>query len=176
LSFDVLMGLHERRVNWAGLEGIADKLGSSWTFSGQTLAPLNLDFAKVSAAIKKQAPKETAKETFSILKLIYQYFDGLKPDANEKEKADLNLQNAKAGIVAYYTLNDLLLGKVVGEKDSEKEIYAFEGFLLGLAKESNVKVSFEDLRAKMDGLSGQMDDGSVVEQARGIFKEQLKLL
>ena len=175
-SFDILMGLNEKRVNWALLESIADKLGSGWNFTGQTVAPLNLDFEKVSVAIKKQAPKETAKEAFSILKSIYQYFDGLKPDDNEKEKVDLNLQNAKAGIVAYYMLNDLLLGKVVGEKDSEKEIYAFEGVLSGLAKESNVKVSFEDIRAKIDGLSGQMDDGSVVEEARGILKDQLKLL
>ncbi len=73
LSFDILMGLHAKRVNWARLEACVDKVGGGWDFIGQTLAPLNLDFSKISAAVKRQVPKETSKEIFVVLKSIYGY-------------------------------------------------------------------------------------------------------
>jgi hypothetical protein len=139
------------------------------------MAPLNLDFAKVSAAIKRQVPKETSKETYNILKSIYEYFDGLKPDDDLKD-ASLNFQNANAVILAYYTLNDLLLGKVIGEKDNKKESLALESVLLGLANESTVKVNFEELKVSMDRLDVEVENESVVEDTRAIFKEQLKQL
>jgi len=175
LSFDILMGLHEKRVNWVRLESYADTLGDSVNFTGQTLAPLNLEFAKVSAAIKRQVPKETSKEAYNILKSIYGYFEGLKPDDDHKD-ASLNFENAKAVILAYFTLNDLLFGKVIGEKDNQKESLALEGVLLGLANESNVKVNVEELKVRLDRLDVDVEIGSVVDDTRAIFKEQLKQL
>lgn len=172
LAFDILMGLHEKRVDWTRLEVSADKLGSSRDFTGQTVAPLNLDFEKVSAAIKKQIPKETAKETFSILKSIYTYFEILKPADGEK----VYFQNALLSILAYYTLNDLLFGKVIGEKDSRKESLALEDVLMSLANESNVKVNFEELQVNMDRLDAETGDKNAIEEARAIFKKQLELL
>ena len=170
-SFDILMGLHEKRVNWARLEGYADSLGTSLNFNGQTIAPLTVDFADLSAAIKRQVPKETSKEAYAILKLIYGYFDALKPVDDEK----VDFENAKAAIYAYYTLNDLLFAKVIGEKDSERESLALEGFLLGLANGSKVKVSFVVLKAGLDRFGGLVEGGSVGD-VRGIFRDQLKLL
>ncbi|HLN90007.1 MAG TPA: hypothetical protein VK253_08075 [Candidatus Binatia bacterium] len=171
LTFDILMGLHEKRIDWMRLEGSADKLGRSWNFTSQTVAPLNLDFEKVSAAIGKQIPKEVAKETFIILKSIYTYFEGLKPADMEK----VHFQNAKLSILAYYTLNDLLFGKVIGEKDSRKESLALEDILLSLANESNVKVNFEELQVNMDRLDAEMIDENTIEEARAIFKKKLGL-
>lgn len=174
LSFDILMGLHAKRVNWARLEACVDKLGGGWNFTGQTLAPLNLDFSKISAAVKRQVPKETAKEIFAVLKSIYGYFEDLKPEGVLKESA-LNTQNAKAVILAYYTLNDLCFGKVIGEKDSLKESLAFESVLLGLANESNVKVNFGELRIKMDKLGVEVAYESIVEDSRSIFKDSIEV-
>lgn len=174
LSFDILMGLHAKRVNWARLESYVDKLGGGWNFNGQTVAPLSLDFSKVSAAVKKQVPKETAKETFAVLKSIYGYFEALEPEDCLKESG-LNARNVKAVILAYYTLNDLLFGKVVGEKDSLKESLALEGVLLGLANESNVKVDFGELRGKMDKLDVEVGVDSVVEDSRAFFKDTIEV-
>jgi hypothetical protein len=171
VSFDVLMGLHEKRVNWVRLEGIVEGLGLGLKVDGGMVAPLNLDFKNLSAAVKAQVPKETSQEAYAILKSIYGYFDALKPD--DSQNADF--QNTKAAILAYYTLNDLLFGKVIGDRDSEKESLALEGFLAGLAKESNVKVSFEELKVCLDGFGGQAENG-VVEDARALFRAQLKLL
>jgi hypothetical protein len=172
VSFDVLMGLHEKRVNWAQMESAMEGLGASLNVAGQTIAPLNLDFGNLSAAVKGQVPKETSKEAYNILKTIYVYFDGLKPD--DDQKADF--EHVKAAISAYYTLNDLLFGKVIGDGDSEKESLALEEFLAVLANESNVKVSFEELKVSTDRLGGMVEKGSVVEDARAIFRKQLKLL
>lgn len=175
LSFNILMGLHEKRVNWTRLESYADSLGNNLNFKGQTMAPSNLDFAKVSAAIKRQVPKEISKEAYNILKSIYGYFEGLKPDVDLKEN-NLNIQKAKAVILAYFTLNDLLFGKVIGEKDSQKESLALEGVLQGLANESNVKVNVEELNVSVDRFGVEGDSESVIEDTRAIFMEQLKQL
>lgn len=78
LSFDVLMGLQVKKINWTRLETYASGLGENLTFAGQTMAPLTLDFSKVSDAIKSQVPRNASKETFNVLKSIYGYFDGLK--------------------------------------------------------------------------------------------------
>ena len=169
LLFDVLMGLHARRVNWAGLEGCADRLGGTWSFTGQTLAPLNLDFSGVSAAVKRQVPKETARESFAVLKVIYGYFEGLKPQ-EDMDKSGFNVPNVRAVILAYYMLNDLLLAKVIGERDSIKVNSALEGMLLRLAGESSVKVDFGELRAAMDKLGVGVDDESAVGESRGVFR------
>jgi hypothetical protein len=174
LSFDILMGLNEKRVNWTRLEKCVDRLGNSWSFTGQTLAPLNLDFTGVSAAVKKQVPKETSKEAYSILKLIYEYFNGLKPGDDLKESS-LNFENAKAAMLAYYTLNDVLFGIVVGDLDNVKESVALESVLLRLADGSNVKVSFGDLKVSVDRLGVGVDGEMVIGDARALFREQLKL-
>ncbi len=172
LSFDILMGLHEKRVNWTRLESYADSLGSTLNFKGQTMTPLNLEFAKVSAAIKRQVPKETSKEAYNILKSIYEYFNSLKPD-NDLTDTNLNAQNVKAVISAYYMLNDLLFGKVIGEKDNKKESLALESVLLTLANESIVKVNVEELNAGMDRLGVDVDSKGVIGETREIFKKHL---
>ena len=173
ICFDILIRLHEKRVDWTLLESYANSLGDSLNLKAQTLPPFNLNFAKVSAAIKKQVPQETAKEVYNILKSIYAYFEGLKPDDDLKENS-LRLQNANAVILAYYTLNDLLLGKVIGETDIIKESLALKSVLLGLANQSNVKVNFDELNESLGRLDFKADSENVVEHTRAIFKEPLK--
>jgi hypothetical protein len=175
LSFDILMGLQEKRVNWKRLEGYSSGLGEKLSFNGQTMAPLNVDFSKISLTIKKQVAKEASREAYGILKLIYGYFDGLSLYDDLKEACP-NFQNARGVILAYYTLNDMLLGRVVGEKDNKKESLSLETVLQSLANETNVKVNAEELKGSIDRMGVESDRESVIEDARAIFKEQLKLL
>ena len=79
LSFDILMGLNEKTIDWIHLEGNAVGLLDSWKLDEGM--PLNLDFANVSAAIKRRIAEETSKEAYGILKSVYEYFDGLKPQS-----------------------------------------------------------------------------------------------
>jgi hypothetical protein len=172
LSFDLLISLQVKRINWQQLETSSKGFGGNLSFMGKTLPPLSLDFSGISGAIERQTPKETSKEAFDILKSIYGYFNDLKPEEDINE-AHPNFKNAKDAIFAYYTLNDLLLGKIAGEKDSKKESIALETVLQSLAKETNVRVNFEELMDNINKIS--LDDReSVIEDSREIFKEQLK--
>jgi len=137
------------------------------------MAPLNLDFAQVSLFIQRQAPKETSVEAFNVLKTIHGYFNGLKPDEDIKN-AYPNFQSAKDAMLAYYTLNDMLLGKVTGERENQKEDSYLEALLQRLRQESGIKVNFEDLMGSLDRISFEEDRQSVIDESRELFKEQLK--
>ncbi len=175
LSFDILMSLQVKKVDWSRLEAYADGLGTGLSFSGQTLAPLNVDFSIVTSAIKNRTPKDASKEAFTVLKLIHEYFDGLNLDEDIAETHP-NFKDARAVIFAYYTLNDLLLAKIVGEKDIQNESNSLELALEGLANETNVKVNLEELRGSIDKMSVGAETDDAVSYARDIFKEQLRQL
>jgi hypothetical protein len=170
LSFDVLVGLQTKRIKWHELETTAGKFGANLSFTGQTVAPLNLDFTKISLAIQNQTPKEASAEIYAILKAIYEYFQNLNMDDDLKENYP-NFENAQAVIFAYYTLNDLLLGKILG-KENEKENSQFEAALQKLSVESSVKVDFAAVKECM-GKIGVEDSGDVFEDCRGILREQM---
>jgi hypothetical protein len=198
LSFDVLIGLQEKRINWQQLEGYANGFGENLGFTGRTIASLSLDFSKVSSAIKRQVPKETSKEAYNVLKAIYGYFNGLNLDEGLPTRRSsgcwcsnlqmhlclnhvfkdcrLNFQNATAAILAYYTLNDLLLGRAVGDKDNKKENSQLETVLQNLANDTNFKVNIDELKGSIDKMGLESDTENVIENSRRIFKEQLKQL
>ncbi len=174
-SFDILMGLHQKRVDWSRIEAIMQPLGGNFSFKAQSLASLEIDFSKVAGVVKSQAAKDTSKETFYVLKTIHDYFTGLKAEDDLADTSP-NFEHIKAVVLAYYTLNDLLLAKIVGEKDREKEETYLEGKLKTLYEGTNVKMGIEQLLAIMDRLSVDLDRDDVVGEARVLFREQLKLL
>jgi hypothetical protein len=174
LSFDVLIGLQEKRINWQQFES-SDGFGENMNFTGQSIPPLNLDFSKFSSAIRKQIPKETAKEAYNILQAVYSYFSALSLD-DEIEASIPNFQDAKAMISAYFMLNDLWLGKVAGDNENKKEKGQLETVLKNLAEKSNFKVNVEELWSCLDKTSLESETASAIEDSRAIFKEQLKLL
>ncbi|MGA2524955.1 MAG: hypothetical protein ABSF65_12510, partial [Candidatus Bathyarchaeia archaeon] len=75
LSFDVLIGLQDKRIDWQQIETSASGLGESLNFTAQTLPPLNLEYVKIGSAAKAQTPKDTSNEAFNLLKTAYRYFD-----------------------------------------------------------------------------------------------------
>jgi len=119
-AFNVLIDLQEKRINWQRLEAYSKGFGENISFTGQTMPPLNLDFSKIASAIKSQIPKEASNEAYSILKALHGYFNGLNLDDDSKENHP-NFQNAKAVFLAYFMLNDLLLGKIVGDNENQEE-------------------------------------------------------
>jgi hypothetical protein len=172
-SFDVLIGLQEKRINWQRLEGCSNGFKENLNFTAQTMPPLNLDFSKISSAIKSQIPKEASNEAFSILEAVYGYFNGLNLDEDLKEDHP-NFHDVKAVILAYFMLNDVFLGKVVGDKESSEEVSQLEGALQNLAGETNFKVDIDDLKGNIDKMGLDIDKEKVIERSRKIFKEQLK--
>ena len=174
LSFDVLIGLQDKRINWQRLEDYSNGFGENVNFTWQSLPSLNLDFSKIASAVKTQVPNETSKEVFNILKVIYEYFNGLNSDEDVKESSP-SFQTAKTLILAYFLLNDVLLGKFVGDKESSRETSELETALQSLA-EANFKVDVEELKRSIDAISLEGDKQLVIEDNRTIFKRQLKSL
>jgi hypothetical protein len=174
LSFDILIGLQEKRINWQQLETLSNGFSGNMNFTGQTLPPLNLDFSKIAASVKTQLPKEASKEAFNILKDVYGYFNGLNPEGDTQE-AKPSIQTIKTLMSGYFMLNDLLLAKCVGEKDSSRETTELDTTLQSLA-EANFKVDVEELKGSIDRTSLEGDKRTLIEDSRAVFKEQLKQL
>jgi hypothetical protein len=173
LSFDILIGLNRKTIDWVHLEGYAAELLNSFRLNEE--ASLNLDFVNVSAAIKNKIVEETSKEAYGILKSIYEYFDGLKPDVDQ-EVNNVNIPNVKNLILAYYMLNDILFGKIVSEVDNDKESLALETVILKLANEANVKVNIKDLKSGISRLGVEADQAEICKDIRAKFKENLFML
>jgi hypothetical protein len=174
-SFDMLMGLQIKPVNWEKLEIYTDSLQEKTVFTGQTLAPLKLDFSKVAEAAKSQVPENASKEIFDVLKAVYVYFEELNLE-DDIEQAHPNFKDAKVAILACFTLNDIWLGKIVGEKDSQKETEVLKDALQKLANETAFKINFEVLKAGFDKTSPDAELESAIEDTREAFKTQLRNL
>jgi len=172
-SFNVLIGLQEKHINWEQLEGYANDFGKNSGFAAQTMPPLNIDFAKIGSAVKTEIPKETSNEAYSILKATYGYFNGLNIDSDFKDTHP-NFNDAKTLISAYLMLNDLLLGKAVGDKENNEEISQLESVLQNLAAETNFKVDIEELKNIIDKIDVNSNKQKAIERSREIFKQQLK--
>ncbi|TFH22049.1 hypothetical protein E4G67_04890 [Candidatus Bathyarchaeota archaeon] len=71
-------------------------------------------------------------------------------------------------------MNDLLLGKVVGDKEYKKESHQLESDLEILAKNTIFNVNIQELRVNIEKVTPENDLESVIDDIRGIFKEQLK--
>ena len=74
-----------------------------------------------------------------------------------------NIADAKAAILASYTLNDLFLGKIVGEKDNQKESQALEITLQNLAKDTNFKFNYQDFKANFDKMDSYAESENIIE-------------
>jgi hypothetical protein len=175
VSFDILMGLQQKRVNWPLLEGYVNRLGGTPSFWGPTVPPLSLDFSAVDAAVKRRVPQEASDETFAMLKLVYAYFEALKKE--ETSQLHPNFKDAHAVVAAYYTLNDMLFAKVVGAKENQNETSALKTHLDALAADTTFQVDFEALTKSVSQIGGlDVDVGDAVEDTRDLFKMQLKSL
>lgn len=173
LSFDVLVGLQQKRVDWNPLDGYSAALGENFSFNAQTMPLLNLDFTGVSQAISRQSSKETSREAYAVLKVIYNYFEGL-PKGDPFKDVQPNFEVAKFVILAYYALNDLLLGRIVGEKDDRKEKELLATVLQELADKTGVVVAVEELVSNEDMPVVAGEVAGVFADARLLFKERFK--
>lgn len=174
-TFDILINLQKKQINWQQLDVSSKNFGESFSFIGQSMPPINLNFLEISSAIKSQVPKRTSREANYILKAVYDYFDSLSLDDDDKGSIP-NFLSAKAIILSYYSLNDLLLGKAVGEKENKKEIYQLESVLQILANNTEFKVNIEDLKVQLDKVIPENDFERFVADIREVFKKQLNYI
>ena len=175
-SFNILIGLQNKGINWERLEEYSSKdLIGAFTFIGQSMPPLNLSFLNIASAIKSQIPEETSREAYKILKVIYGYFDSLNVDDDLKESSP-NFKIARDIILSYFTLNELLLGKEAGEKENNEKNSQLERVIQILANNTNFKINIEQLKASIDKVVPENNLESVIDSSRKIFKDQFLVL
>jgi len=151
--FSILGHLHGR-VDWKLVElGFkqVDEASAKLTSLGTDFA--FLDVKPISVAVQQRYPKEVADRTLEALKTLHKHFNS--DDSSPTEGADKprpNKKDWKVLVQAFYVLNDLKIGAVVGDKDSEKETTELMNLLDELTKQpgsridmSAVKTSFEKL-------------------------------
>jgi hypothetical protein len=175
LLFNILIGLQKKRVNWQQLEDYCKDFEENYSFVGTSMPSVNLSFKKISESLRNKISKETSEEAFLLLKDIYNYFDTLNLEVDIKDGVP-NFLSAKAIILSYFTLNDLLLGKVVGEKVNRKETHQLEKVLQTLNNNTDFKVDIYGLKTIIDRLIPEPEMENVIDTSREIFRQQLNHL
>jgi hypothetical protein len=108
---------------------------------------------------------------YNVLKDVFEYFDSLSLDDDLKEGA-LNYINTKAIILLYYVLNDLILGKTIGDKENKKETNQMESILQILVDTEVFKCNIESLMISVDKAIPETDLESFIDYSRSIFKKE----
>jgi hypothetical protein len=174
--FDVLRSL-QGRVDWNRVEGYLKRSKENVrSLAGQQIGTINLDFTKLSLAIKERLPEETSKETYSILKSLYEYFSGLTSKNESLEQIHPNYHDAKTTILAYYTLNDIILGTIVGDEEIGKESDELVMMLDDLSKGTDLKINADAIKDAINKLGMEKGKESVIAESRAVFRQQLKEL
>jgi hypothetical protein len=174
--FDVLRSL-QGRVDWNRVEGYLKRSEENVrSFAGQKIGTINLEFTKLSLAVKERLPEEISKETYSILRSLYEYFSGLTSKNESLEQIHPNFHDAKTTILAYYTLNDIILGTIVGDEEIGKESNELVTMLDDLSKGTDLKINVEAIKDIINKLGMEKGEESVIEESRAVFRQQLKEL
>jgi hypothetical protein len=174
--FDVLRSL-QGRVDWNRVEGYLKRSEENVrSLAGQKIGTINLDFTKLSLAVKERLPEEISKETYSILRSLYEYFSGLTSKNEFLEHVHPNYHDAKTTILAYYTLNDIILGMIVGDQEIGKESNELVTMLDDLSKGTDLKINVEAIKDIINKLGMEKGEESVIEESRAVFRQQLKEL
>jgi hypothetical protein len=174
--FDVLRSL-QGRVDWNRVEGYLKRSEENVrSFTGQKIGTINLDFTKLSLAVKEHLPEEISKETYSILISLHNYFSGLSSESEFLEQIHPNYYDIKTTILAYYILNDIALGTIVGDEEIGKEINELVMVLDDLSKETDLKIDFDAIKDAMNKMVMEKGKESTIEESRSVFRQQLKEL
>ena len=141
--FDVLRSL-QKRIDWKQIESYSKRSEvAGKRLMNQTSGAVNLDFSKLLLTVEKHLPEETSKETYDLLRTMHDYFllasKNKLTDENHPEHKD-----TKKTILAYYTLNDIILSITVGEKDNQKEINQLMTLLESLPNATDLKININD--------------------------------
>ena len=138
----------------------------------QKIRSVNLDFSKIQIAVEKHLPIETSKETYDLLRALYEYFCLLSVK-NELPEMHPNYNDAKTTMLAYYTLNDIILSITVGDKETQKEINELITLLGKLPNPTDSKVTINALKDLINKLGTEKEKEDVIEETRMVLRQFL---
>ena len=171
--FDILRSLHGR-VDWNHVESNLKYSRETFRSFANQKGAVTLDFTSLSSAIKERLPEDTSKEAYSILKALFEHFSGLTQQSGLPLQPHPNNDDAKKVVLAYYTLNDILLGIVVGDEDIGKELNELATLLDDLSKGTGLVINAAAIKDVINRLNAATDQQSVIAESRAVFVQQLK--
>ena len=171
--FDVLRSL-QKRIDWNQIESysvLSEENGRS--LMNQKIGSINLDFSKLLQAVEKHLPKETLKETYDLLRTLYEYFCLLASKNELPDEIHPNYKDAKTTVLAYYTLNDIILSITVGDKDTQREINQLMTLLEDLPNATDLKINISELKEVINKLGTKKEKEDFIEESRVVFRQFL---
>ena len=142
----------------------------------QKIVLIPLNFAKLTSAIKAHLLEETSKETYSILKYLHDYFSRFTNANDSLRQLHPNAHDTKTIILAYYLLNDIMLGSIIGDEEIGEEQKELLMTLEGLAQSTKLKININAIQTVISKLGDETGKESVIEKSRMLFRQELKNL
>jgi len=172
--FDILRSLHGW-VEWNRVEGFSKRSEeNAGRLTDQKMKTIELDFTKLSLAIKERLPEEISKETYNLLRLLHDYFRGLDSEDESLKEIHPNYYDAKTTIQAHYLLNDIVLGTILEDEEIGKEHNELLITLEDLSKGTGLKINVNAIKDVIAKLGVEKGKESVIEKSRAVFRQQLK--
>jgi hypothetical protein len=172
--FDILRSLHGW-VDWDRVDGFLKRSEENAArLTDQEMKIIELDFTKLSSAIKERLPEETSKETYNVLRLLHDYFGGLDSENEYLKEIHPNYYDAKTAIQAHYLLNDIVLGTILEDEEIGKEHNELLITLEELSKGTGLKININAIKNVIAKLGAEKGKESVIEKSRAVFRQQLK--
>ena len=172
--FDILRSLHGW-VDWNRIENLLKKsVKKVEELTDQKITLLELDFSKLTLAINERTQEEISKETFNLLRLVYDYFTSANSENETRKEIHPNYYDAKTTIQAYYLLNDIVLGSIIGDEEIGEEQKELLLTLEDLEKSTNLKININAIKAVICKLCEETEKESFIEKSRMLFRDQLK--
>lgn len=174
--FDILRSLHGW-VDWKRVEGFLKRSEENAArLTDQKMETIELDFTKLSLAIKERLPEETSKETYNLLRLLHDYFGGLDSENEFLKEIHPNYYDAKTTIQAHYLLNDIVLGTILEDEEIGKEHNELMMTLEDLSRGTGLKININAIKDVIAKLGGEKGKESAIEKSRAVFRQQLNNL
>ncbi len=174
--FDILRSLHGW-VDWNHIEFFSKNFEENvGALTDEDVGNMELDFKKLSLAIEKRLPEEISKEAYDLLRVLHDYFSGLVSENDSLKEIHPNYSDAKTAIRAYYLLNDIVLGTIVGDDEIGEEHNELVITLENLSRGTGVKINIEAIKDVVAKLGGKKGKESAIEKSRAVFRQQLNNL
>jgi hypothetical protein len=164
-------------VDWDSVEGFLKDSGENVKkFKDRQMEILELDLGKLKVAIKERLPEEIIEETNNLLRLFYANIRSLSSKNAFLKQIHPNYDDVKITIRACYLLNDIILAKVVGEKEIVKERNELEMILRELSEEVKLKIDVAAIQLAITKLGEDNNREGKIEEIRSMLRQQLKEL
>jgi hypothetical protein len=164
--FDLLMNIHGH-TSWNNLENDLTKCKITKALEGK-ITTENLNFKNLSTYIKNKKPKEATNEIAKLIQTLHQNITTLN-GTETMEGLQLDYVTLKSAILAYFTLNDVLLGQTINDDELEDEKKVLAEVLDNFSKAVGTDL-FSQFTSRLNLLrTGKLP----VQASRAIIREQL---